>query len=119
MSEIRPGASQVELDVPSWRADPFKQRETPPAMLDSDFTTFITVRFVGVIYSLGLLALVIAAIPAFMQARGLPEQLGVVAAVPIAGVLWRMLLEGVVVVFRIAENTSELVELRKRRVRRD
>lgn len=85
-------------------------------MLDSDFTNFVTVRFVGLLYLLGLLAVVVGAIPLFMGAEGLLEQVGVIAAVPVAGLIWRMILEGVVVVFRIAENTSELVELRKRRV---
>lgn len=87
-------------------------------MLDSDFTTFVTVQFVGLLYLLGLLAVVVGAIPIYMGAEGLLEQVGVVAAVPVAGLVWRMVLEGIVVVFRIAENTSELVELRKRRVHR-
>lgn len=88
------------------------------ALLDFGFKRFITLSVIKVLYLLGIavicLALVIALISSFTV--GAMAVIGVLIVGPIVALLYliffRIWLELIVVVFRIGENTSKLVEMR-------
>ena len=87
------------------------------ALLDFGFTKFITLGVVKIIYLLGIgligLGFLAALISSFTM--GVFAILGVMIVGPIIALLYlmffRIWLELVVVIFRIAENTTKMVEL--------
>ncbi len=88
------------------------------ALFDFSFTTFVTPKIVKVLYILGVLivalyALVLLVIGLLGLVRGqVGAGLGMIVAAPVVFVLGlcyaRVLLEVMVAIFRIAENTSDL-----------
>ena len=89
------------------------------AMLDFNFNTFITLSVIKILYVLGLclIALVwLGAIASALISKNLLGALGVLLIGGVAAVVYmiffRIWLEIIVVIFRIGENTSKLVELR-------
>lgn len=88
------------------------------ALFDLGFSRFITLRVIKLLYIAGLaligLAWVVVVIAGF--AAGFLAGVGVLVVGSIAAliymVMFRISLEMIVVIFRIGENTSRLVELR-------
>lgn len=91
------------------------------SLLDFSFSEFITIKLVKVLYiiflvlvALGFVAGVIAALIRMFSRGGFLPGLGMLCAAPIAALIYvilaRLWTELVIVVFRIAENTTELVE---------
>lgn len=88
-------------------------------MLDFGFKRFITLKFIKLIYVLGLLAMSLMGVVIFVGVllsgqgnifvRALTGCVAIVI-VMIYMVMWRIGLELTVVLFRIGENTSKLVE---------
>ncbi len=86
------------------------------ALLDFGFQRFVTLSVIKVLYVLGIgmiaLTLVVALIGAFTQ--GGMAALAVLVIGPLIGLVWliflRVWLELVVVIFRLWENTSRLVQ---------
>jgi len=85
-------------------------------LLDFSFTEFITIRVVGFLYALGIIAAAIAAIALIVSGfrAGVGEGVGSLILAPLVFLLYvlvgRIWLEVIVVMFRIAENTERLVE---------
>lgn len=88
------------------------------ALLDFGFTRFITLSVVKILYMLGIGLIALGFLAALISsfALGIGAVLGVLIIGPIiAGlylIMFRIWLELVVVIFRIGENTSKLVEQR-------
>ncbi len=86
------------------------------ALLDFGFRQFITLGVIKVLYLLGMgmigLVLLVALIGAFTQ--GGLAALAVLVVGPLVALVWliflRVWLELVVVIFRLGENTSKLVQ---------
>jgi Domain of unknown function (DUF4282) len=90
------------------------------ALFDISFTSFITTRIIKVLYVLSLILIAIALLAYTVIAFAASVALGVfvlVIAAPLVGLLWtiyvRVLLEFVMVVFRIMETNTELVALQR------
>lgn len=88
------------------------------ALLDFGFTRFITLSIVKILYMLGMALIVLAwlgfTVSAF--ATSVAAGFGALILGPIVALLYligfRIWLELVVIIFRIGENTSKLVEQR-------
>ncbi len=113
MQESSPYASET-----SDHSDPGKDRGVL-AMLDIGFKRFFTLSVIKVLYVLGLaliaLSWVIVVIGAFLSG-GFMAGIGAVIVGALAAVLYmiffRVWLELIVVIFRIGENTTKLVEMK-------
>lgn len=89
------------------------------ALLDFGFTRFITLSVIKIVYIVGLVLIVLSwiflVIGALISGKILAAigvlVVGAVGAV-IYAIFFRIYLELIVVIFRIGENTSKLVELR-------
>lgn len=88
------------------------------ALFDLGFKRFITLSVIKVVYVLGMgligLLCLVLVVTGFLQ--GVGAGIGALIIAPIIGLLYliffRIWLELVVVIFRIGENTSKIVELR-------
>ena len=93
------------------------------ALFDMSFSEFVTIKFIRILYIILLLiiaiAFVLAIIAGFVSMftnsfwSGLWQILLAPVGAIISVVLTRIWLEVLVVVFRIAENTTDLVEMKK------
>jgi hypothetical protein len=93
------------------------------ALFDLSFSEFVTIKFIRILYIILLLIIAIGFVFGLiggfvsMFTDSFWSGLLTILLVPIGTVVWivlaRMWLEVLVVVFRIAENTTELVELKK------
>lgn len=82
-------------------------------MFDFSFKSFLTLRLIGKVYFLGLVLIGLAVLmPILFNGTQAWILLSLLGALP-AAILWRIALEGIVVIYRIAENTRQLVELQK------
>lgn len=88
------------------------------ALLDFGFKKFITLSVIKILYILGIAVIVLVWLGALISsfAMGTAAVVGVIIVGPLIAILYliffRIWLELVVVVFRIGENTSKLVEMR-------
>lgn len=91
------------------------------ALLDFSFTHFITISFIKVIYMLAILAILVGWLGLVVAgfASGFIAGIGAIIVGSIVALLYlimaRVWLELIVVIFRIGDNTSTLVELAKGR----
>jgi hypothetical protein len=93
------------------------------ALFDMSFSEFVTIKFIRILYIILLLiiaiAFVLAIIAGFVSMftnsfwSGLWQILLAPVGAIISVVLTRIWLEVLVVVFRIAENTTDLVQMKK------
>ncbi|TVQ63230.1 MAG: DUF4282 domain-containing protein [Phycisphaerales bacterium] len=95
------------------------KRSGPPVLLDFSFTRFITLRVIKILYVLGLVLVALAWVVFVIRAFNEDVFAGI-AAIGIGIfvallyiILFRVWLELIVVIFRIAENTTKLVEIMK------
>lgn len=90
------------------------------ALFDLTFKNFVTIRFAGVIYVVGMVALVVAwlimTIASFTQSAGVGLLFFLLGAIVtfLYIVLFRVTLEFYVAMVRTAQNTSILVDQQKR-----
>lgn len=88
------------------------------AMLDFSFSRFITLSIIKVLYILGLVAIAFVwlAVTVASFSMGAAAGIGAMITGAIIAVIYmiffRVSLELIVIIFRIGENTSKLVELR-------
>lgn len=88
------------------------------ALFDFGFNRFITLSVVKVLYMLGMALIVLVSLAMIISAfsTGVLAGLGAIVLAPILALIYlimlRIWLELVVVIFRIGENTTKLVELR-------
>jgi hypothetical protein len=83
-------------------------------MFDLSFKTFVTAKLVPVLYVVGLVLLSFIALATLLGSESTGgDRLGVLIFAPLMMVSLRVLLEGVIVLFRIAEHAAELVELQR------
>lgn len=86
-------------------------------LFDLRFRNFITLRFVSVLYAIGIVLAALVALTAIVTGFSAGVGRGILALILsplfflIYVVLIRLWLEILVVIFRIAENTSRLVEI--------
>lgn len=84
------------------------------SLFDFSFTSFVTAKLIKVLYALGIVIGAIVGLFALVSAmgQGALAGLGALILVPLVFLLWvmylRVVLEVLVVVFRIAENTAEI-----------
>ncbi|MEZ4601403.1 MAG: DUF4282 domain-containing protein [Syntrophotaleaceae bacterium] len=89
------------------------------SFLDFSFSEFVTTRLIKVLYILGIACAVIMGLSMIISGFGNGFGTGILSLIlsPIAVVLAilavRIYLELLIVLFRIAENTSDLVKLQK------
>ena len=92
------------------------------ALFDLSFSEFITIRIIKVLFVLAIILAGIAAIGIIIRGFAGPEGSaggGVFALIlaPIVFILWvlmaRVWLEIIMVIFRIADNTTRMVELKE------
>ncbi len=85
-------------------------------LLDLNFTRFITVQLVKVIYVIGLALIAIVAMAMIITGfkNGIVMGIGALLLAPVIVALWvlglRVYLELIVALFRIAQNTSIMAE---------
>lgn len=88
------------------------------AMLDFSFSRFITLSVIKLLYIVGLVLIALAWLGMTVAsfAAGIAQGVGVLVIGAVVAViymvLFRVWLELIVIIFRIGENTSKLVELR-------
>lgn len=88
------------------------------AMLDFSFSRFITLSIIKILYILGLVAIAFVWLAATVAAFGMGAIAGIGMAITgaiiavVYAIFFRVSLELIVMIFRIGENTSKLVELR-------
>ena len=91
------------------------------ALLDFSFSEFITTKLIKIMYGILLILIglafiggIISALIAMFSGGGFLRGLGLLCATPIIAILYvimaRAWTELIIVLFRIAENTTELVE---------
>ena len=85
------------------------------ALFDFTFSDFVTTKIVKVLYVLWIIAAVVGALFAIVAAFGLSAWLGLLMLIVlaplgfvIAVIYGRVCLEIIIVIFRIAENTSDI-----------
>lgn len=84
------------------------------SLFDFSFSSFVTTKIIKVLYMLGIVAAALMGVVMFISAasKGAPAAIGGLIVAPLVfllGVLYaRVVLEIVIVVFRIAENTGEI-----------
>ncbi|RME85960.1 MAG: DUF4282 domain-containing protein [Caldilineae bacterium] len=92
------------------------------AFLDLQFNEFVTRRFISILYVIALIVILLAAVIGVVSGivtlfndagQGLLLILASIIGAIVYIILTRIWLELIVVVFKIAENTSELVRLKE------
>ncbi len=83
-------------------------------LLDFSFSTFIALNIIKIIYILGLVGLAIGwlvlVVTGFTQGflAGVGVMITASIMIPIGWIFWRVYLELIIVIFRIAENTTTI-----------
>lgn len=100
---------------------PIQSRGFFTSLFDFSFRSFVTSRVIGILYVISIIVLVLDSIFWIALAFRLNTALGVLTLLIIAPLIFflmlisvRVLLEIVVILFRIAENTSEMVRQGRR-----
>jgi len=94
------------------------------ALFDLSFSEFVTTKLIKILYvlllimiAIGFLIIVFGGIVSLFTRGEFLQGLVTIVLAPIGAFLWiilaRMWMELIIVVFRIAENTTELVHLKK------
>lgn len=87
------------------------------SLFDLDFTTFITLRFLKIIYVIVLIAIAAVSLVLFLAlaSQGVGRAVLGLVVVPVAALLYlvlaRVYLELIALLFRIAENTTRIAEV--------
>ncbi|MBX3357009.1 MAG: DUF4282 domain-containing protein [Phycisphaeraceae bacterium] len=104
------------MDTPSNRPSGFS------ALLDFSFTHFITISFIKVIYLIAIVAILIGWLAMIVAGFASGGFLGGIGAIIVGAIvalfnliMARVWLELIVVIFRIGDNTSTLVEMSRGR----
>jgi hypothetical protein len=88
-------------------------------LFDLSFTEFVTIRFIKVLFIIGIIFAAIGAIVAIVSGFSIGVGVGILSLIlsPIVFLIYvfiaRIWCETIIVLFRIAENTGRLVEQNK------